>query len=308
MIIRLGAAGIIHGVLIDTMWFKGNYPPEASVEAASYEGYPSADELDGTRWQTILPRSPIKGHFPNEFEVTSPHRYTHVRLTIYPDGGVARFRVFGEVRADPRVLPRIFDLVALENGGRVLRCTDQFYSSPVNLILPGKARSTGEGWENSRRRGPGNDWIEFELAAPGIARLAEVDTMHFVGNCPGEISLRGRDARSDREDDWIDLVSRRPVQPDTVHRFRVTEEREITHLRLDVFPDGGLSRLRLFGEVTDSIHDELALRWFNSLTVAHADSVAVAAGADPARAAILAAGRPIAAAADLPRGVTRDRV
>jgi allantoicase len=307
VIIRLGAAGVVRGVLIDTMWFKGNYPPFASVEAASYEGYPSPDELVDAQWDTIVPKSPIKGHFPNEFEVTSTLRYTHVRLTIYPDGGVARFRVFGEAQPDPRILPRVFDLVALENGGTVVRCTDHFYSPPMNLLLPGRARSMGEGWENSRRRGGGNDWVEFKLGATGIARLAELDTTYFVGNAPGELSLVGRNERSARPDEWFELVSKRRIQPDTVHRFRVTHPDEITHIRLDVFPDGGMARVRLFGEVTDDIHDELALRWFNGLTQAHAEQVAVDAGSTAAEAAKLAAARPLTQATDLPDGVTRVR-
>ena len=305
VIVRLGAGGVIRGVMIDTAWFKGNYPPEASVEGASYEGYPSPAELEQAQWETLVPRSPIKGHFPNEFEVTSPHRFTHVKLTIYPDGGVARFRVYGEVQADPRVVPRVFDLAALENGGRVVGCSDKFYSSPINLILPGKARIMGEGWENARRRGDGNDWVEFALAAPGVVRLAELDSTHFVGNCPGETSLQGRDARSSSPDEWFDLVARTRLQPDTVHRYRVSEDREVTHVVMNVYPDGGLARVRLFGEVSDEIHDELALRWFNALTDAHAAAVARAAGATEDEASKLAAARPLIKATDVPPGITR---
>ena len=305
VIVRLGAGGVIRGVMIDTAWFKGNYPPEASVEGASYEGYPSPSELEQAQWETLVPRSPIKGHFPNEFEVTSPHRFTHVKLTIYPDGGVARFRVYGEVQADPRVVPRVFDLAALENGGRVVGCSDKFYSSPINLILPGKARIMGEGWENARRRGDGNDWVEFALAAPGVVRLAELDSTHFVGNCPGETSLQGRDARSSNPDEWFDLVARTRLQPDTVHRYRVSEDREVTHVVMNVYPDGGLARVRLFGEVSDGIHDELALRWFNALTDAHAAAVARAAGATADDASKLAAARPLTQPTDVPPGITR---
>ena len=307
VVIRLGAGGVIRGVVIDTAWFKGNYPPEASVEAAGCEGYPSPAELAQAQWDTLVPRSPIKGHFANEFEVTSSHRYTHVRLTIYPDGGVARFRVFGEVQADPRVLPRIFDLAALENGGRITGCSDMFYSSPISLILPGKARIMGEGWENARRRGAGNDWVEFALCAPGVVRLAEIDSTHFVGNCPGEASLQGRDARSANPQEWFDIVARTRLQPDTVHRYRVAQDREFTHARLDVFPDGGLARVRLYGEVSDETDDDLALRWFNGLTDAHATRVGIGAGLESGRAAELSASRPLARAADLPPGVTRAR-
>ena len=138
-------------------------------------------------------------------------------------------------------------------------------------------------------------------------RLAEIDSTHFVGNCPGDASLQARDARSDHPNEWVDLVSRKRLQPDTVHRYRVNDDREFTHVRLDVFPDGGLARVRIIGEVSDEVHDELALRWFNALTEAHAEWVGVSAGLDLAQAAKLAASRPLAHAEDLPEGVTRLR-
>lgn len=186
-IVRLGAPGVVRGVVIDTAWFKGNYPPEASVEAACVSGYPSVAELvDDTTWETILARSEIKGDTENAFPVDSERRWTHVRLSIYPDGGVARFRVHGEVLPDPRVLDAMgsLDLAALDNGALVVDCSNTFYSSPNNLISPGLTRTMGEGWETARRRDDGNDWVTVQLAGAGTLVMAELDTSYFLGNSP----------------------------------------------------------------------------------------------------------------------------
>ena len=190
-IVRLGAAGIIRGVTVDTSFFTGNYPPEVSVEATGVEGYPSPAELAAASWTTLVPRSPAKGDTRNLFEVSDGHRYTHVRLCIYPDGGVARLRVHGEVVPDPRFLGGTLDLAAAENGGTITGCSDMFYSSAANLIAPGRARTMGEGWENARRRDDGNDWVSVRLALPGRIRYAELDTSLFVGNAPGWARLSG---------------------------------------------------------------------------------------------------------------------
>ncbi len=190
-IVRLGAAGIIRGVAVDTSFFTGNYPPEVSVEATGVEGYPSPAGLAAAGWATLVPRSPAQGDTRNAFGVTDEHRYTHVRLSIYPDGGVARLRVHGEVVPDPRFLGGTLDLAAAENGGTITGCSDTFYSSAANLIAPGRARTMGDGWENARRRDDGHDWVRFRLALPGRVRYAELDTSCFVGNAPGWASLSG---------------------------------------------------------------------------------------------------------------------
>jgi allantoicase len=285
-IVRLGAAGVVRGVVIDTAWFTGNYPPFASVEATSVEGYPSPEELQAGEWETIVERSPLSGDAQNSFEVASQTRYTHVRLSIYPDGGVARFRVHGEVVADPRLLGDTLDLAALENGGSVLGCSNMFYSSPTNLILPGRARTMADGWENARRRDDGHDYVEFQLAAPGMLRLAELDTSYFVGNAPGSVMLFGRDARTEDADAWWVLLRRTRLQPDTPHRFVLTPSHEMTHVRMDVFPDGGLARVRLHGALGVGADEQLLLRWFNAVPAGHA--LIVLAGVENASAIVAA--------------------
>jgi allantoicase len=301
-IVRLGAPGVVRGIVIDTAWFTGNYPPFASVEATSVEGYPSPEELAAADWQPILERSPLQGDTANAFGVTAGERFTHVRLSIYPDGGVARFRVHGEVVPDPRVLPGAFDLAALANGGRVVDCSNMFYASPVNLITPGQARIMGEGWENARRRDEGNDFVTFALAAPGVIGVAELDTSHFVGNAPGWASLRGIDTRTaslDEADAWVELLPRTRLQPDTPHRFRLTADRAVTHVRMDVFPDGGLARVRLHGSLSPEDRHRLGLRWFNALPETHARTVAEPL-VGPEQGGKLVAARPIADPADVP--------
>jgi allantoicase len=274
-IVRLGAAGVVREVVIDTSYFTGNFPPYASLEACGMEGYPSPDELAAADWLTLVPRSALAGDARNVFTVDVPVRFTHVRLSIYPDGGVARLRVHGEPVPDPRfLLDGPLDLAALEHGGLVVDCSDMFYGSPNNLLAPGPARSMGEGWETARRRDAGNDWVRIRLAAPGVVRLAELDTTHFKGNAPGAAALHGLGA----DGTWLELLPRTRLQPDTPHRFRVPELPPVSEVRLDAYPDGGMARLRLYGELTAQARADLTQRWLSLLPPAQAAQVSGRAG------------------------------
>jgi allantoicase len=264
-IVRLGASGVVRGVVVDTSYFTGNYPPEASVDGCRLDGYPGPDELAAADWRPLVPRSPLAGDTANAFPVDGAGRCTHVRLSIYPDGGVARLRVHGEVVPDPTRFPDGWlDLAAVENGGLVVDCSDMFYGSPHQLIEPGLARTMGEGWETRRRRDGGNDWVRLRLAAPGVARLAELDTTHFKGNAPGAAALHGVDARTASPDDdaaWFPVLRRTPLRPDTRHRFVLDRVPPVTHVRLDAYPDGGMARLRLHGRLDSGVLDRLHAAW-----------------------------------------------
>ncbi|MFG1701786.1 allantoicase [Nonomuraea sp. M3C6] len=245
-LIRLGLPGVIRGVVIDTAWFKGNYPPHASVEAAAVEGHPSPAELSAAEWVEIVQKAELKGDSEHHFEVADETRYTHVRLNIHPDGGVARLRVHGEVRPDLSVYDGLgLDLAALANGALVTACSNDFYSAPNNVISPGLARHQAEGWETARRRGEGNDWLLIRLAGRGVIKLAEIDTTNLLFNAPGWVSLTGLDG--ERE---VELLPRTRLQPDTPHRFRIHDQDPVTHVRVDIYPDGGLARARLHGHLT----------------------------------------------------------
>ncbi|MFW0787546.1 allantoicase [Gordonia sp. CPCC 206044] len=258
-IVRLGAPGVIAGVVVDTSWFRGNYPPHISVEAATVDATVPVQQLvDDTEWVTIVEKSPVDGDAQNPFAVDAKQRFTHVRLTMHPDGGVARFRVHGRAAPDPRFLRSgPFDLAALENGGRVTACSNMFYSSPNNMLMPGRARHMGEGWETARRRDDGNDWVEIRLAGRGHVGLVELDTSYFLGNAPGAATVRGRDGDSD----WFDVVPRTDLLPDTRHRFVVDVDRPITEARIDVYPDGGMARIRIFGTLTEDGETALVEQW-----------------------------------------------
>ena len=257
VIARLGVPGVVHAVVVDTAFFTGNYPQACSVEACSAPGYPSPGELAG--WTEIVPHSPLAGDRQHVFSVSTRRRFTHVRLNIYPDGGIARLRVHGSVVPAPGMLDGLtFDLAALENGGDVAACSDEFYSVPRNVISPGLSRVMGEGWETRRRRAPGHEWLTVRLAGQGIVRVAEIDTSGYRGNAPGEASLS---ASADGESQWRDLLPRTRLQPDTAHRFRVADAGPATHVRLNIYPDGGVARLRLYGSLTPDGFSGLRRRW-----------------------------------------------
>jgi allantoicase len=260
-IVRLGLPGAIHGVIVDTSFFRGNYPEACSIDSAVISGNPAPDELADearTAWTPMLSRSGLKGDSKNEFAIPGAPKATHLRFSIYPDGGVARLRIFGEpafdasrVRAGSEI-----DLAAMENGGLVVSCSDMFFGHRHNLILPGRSTHMGDGWETKRRRGPGNDWSIIRLAARGMIHRVEIDTDHFKGNAPGSALLETLDTPSVRgadepKGDWRTLVPKSALQPHTRHRFDDMAHAEpATHARLSIFPDGGIARLRLYGTVS----------------------------------------------------------
>ncbi len=255
-IIRLGAPGVVRGVVIDTTWFTGNYPESASIDAASVEATPSAEWLAGSevRWETLLEKTELKGNTANELQVDNGRRFTHLRLNIFPDGGVARLRVFGEViPSETELRGREIDLAAMENGGYVVSCSDMHYGHRQNLILPGRSTHMGDGWETKRRRGPGNDWSIVRLAQRGTIDRVELDTDHFKGNAPGSCMIESCDivdigGKFDADKaNWSPLIPESPIQPHSRHHFDVAEPRTVTHVRLNIYPDGGVARLRLFG-------------------------------------------------------------
>ncbi len=263
-VVRLGVPGIVHGVVVDTAWFTGNYPPVVSIEAANVSGYLTEEEIDDSAWVTIVSKSPCFGDTANAYSVEDRQLWTHVRLSIYPDGGVARFRVHGVVVPDPQFLDGTIDLAALENGGVLVGCSDAFYSSPQNLILPGRAQIMAHGWENARRRDDGNDFAVFRLAGEGTVKHVEIDTSYFVGNAPGWVKLSACHMQGDEaldEVEWWDVVAKTRSLPDTRHRYVVENDQRATHVRLDVYPDGGLARLRVWGELTEAARAAIDSRW-----------------------------------------------
>ncbi len=261
-IIKLGLPGQIKGVDIDTNHFLGNNPAYASMSACVADSATSGDNLTRVAWTEILPRSPLQPGSQNLFGIFSQHYWTHLRLNIYPDGGVARLRVYGDVLPDwTRFAPdALVDLAAIENGGKACACSDMFFSHMDNLIMPGRSANMGDGWETKRRRGPGYDWIILKLGRPGLIKKLEVDTNHFKGNYPDQCSLDTCFSPDQTVDlltwpnaTWTEILPKVKLQADNRHFFEneLNVTAPATHVRLNIYPDGGVSRLRVLGVVSN---------------------------------------------------------
>jgi allantoicase len=267
VIVRLGVPGVVRSIVVDTAFFLGNFPLACSADGRSVAGYPSIEELTGSRgWREIMPRVLLTGSARHEFKVQPARRFSHIRLNVFPDGGIARLHVHGEVVPDPALLTGLtIDLAALENGADVVTSNDQNYYSPArNVISPGLSRVMHEGWETRRRRRPGHEWLVIRLAGEGVIELAEIDTSWFRGNQPDFASLQTLNAvtgASPSDDSaWRDLLPPVRLLPDTPHRFRVIGQ-PATHVRLNLLPDGGVARLRLYGRLTDGGLAAVRRRW-----------------------------------------------
>jgi allantoicase len=257
-IVRLGLRGVIRQIDLDTRYFTGNFPPHASVEAT--------DDVDPLKpdasWITLLAHTPLQGNCHNIFPIENGDSWKFLRLSIFPDGGIARLRVWGEVRPDwDSIGTRRIDLFAIEHGGVGLLANDQHYGQIGNLNRRGRGINMGDGWETRRRREPGHDWAILRLGRPGIIEEVEIDTAHFRGNFPDRVSLQAAlidnvatEALEAVSAAWPTLLAEQPMQADRQHRFK-SELRPfgvVSHVRLNLYPDGGVSRLRLHGVVARS--------------------------------------------------------
>jgi len=260
-IIQLATPGKIIGVDIDTNHFLGNHPPFASIDACSLD--PNSD-IENAQWIEILPKSPLKAGSQNFYEMkdasSGKNIYSHVRLNIYPDGGVARLKVYGEVYKDwSLVKEEQVDLAAAENGAKSVLCNDMFFSHMDNLIMPGRGVNMGDGWETKRNRTPNNrDWVIVRLAHKGVIEKIVIDTCHFKGNYPDTCTLEGCNILQKSESKfygfdiaWTTILPQTKLSADKEHYFEneIVSKDAFTHVRLSIFPDGGISRMRLWGNI-----------------------------------------------------------
>jgi allantoicase len=257
-VVRLGRAGVIKGVDLDTSHFTGNYPAAASIEACHS---PDLNTSGVAQWSEILPSTNLKGDSHHYLPITGDQAYTHVRLNIYPDGGLARLRVYGQPLRDWNASDRavLYDLAAMENGGYVVAANNQHFGAAANMLMPGRGVHMGDGWETRRRREPGNDWCIIALGHLGTIKKVEVDTAHFKGNYPDRCSLQAARVIGGTDDSlipqsmfWPTLLAEQKLEMDRQHFFagEVEELGPISHLRFNIIPDGGVSRLRLWSELS----------------------------------------------------------
>jgi allantoicase len=273
-IVKLGLPGVIAAVDVDTSHFRGNFPESAAIEIADLRGADAsvASLVDRSfAWKELMPRTKLQGNQSNVIAIATPDDRgrvsgpvaTHLRLRIFPDGGVARLRVYGKVSPDWRHLLRngpVIDLASVECGGEVIACNDMFFGSRHNLVFPERSTYMGDGWETRRKRVDGFDWCVVRLGARAKAlRSIEVDTNWFKGNAPESCALEAIDeadatiaSLADESRAWKELVPRAKLRPHTRHFFTAAELRDVgtlTHVCMKIFPDGGVSRLRIHGEV-----------------------------------------------------------
>jgi allantoicase len=258
-VIALGMRGRVYGVNVDTRHFSGNHPSHCSIEALDAVQPPSRAVLaaQGAPWRPLLEPSALRGDSDNPFVIDIAQSWTHLRLNIFPDGGVARLRVYGEVTVDWQRAARhgrSLDLASIRNGGLVLAASDMHFGARDKLIMPGRARNMGDGWETRRRRGPGHDWAIVRLGTTGIVTRIEIDTNHFKGNYPESASVEGSllpGASLDRLQlaTWVEVLPRTRLCPHHRHFFakQLRPDTVVSHVRLNIFPDGGVSRLRIHG-------------------------------------------------------------
>ena len=260
-VVRLGMRGAIRGFNVNTAFFTGNYPTHCSIDALDTTK-PVTQALaaqPGAPWVEIVPQRPLQGDADNLFRLKDDRPWTHLRLNIFPDGGVARLRVYGDVAVDWKRMARpgkVVDLAAIQNGGLVLAASDMHYGAKDNLIMPGRATNMGDGWETKRRRGPGHDWLILRLGVPGRISRIELDTNHFKGNYPDSASIEGCLAYAETvmdlgSSDWNDVLPQTKLKPHSRHFFEKTVRNVgvVSHVRLNIYPDGGVSRLRIYGTV-----------------------------------------------------------
>jgi allantoicase len=255
-IVKLGLAGEIKGIDIDTTHFTGNYPPAASLEAC----HSVSDPDDNSDWQSLIASTSLQGNSHHYFEIDNASCFTHVRLNIYPDGGIARLRIHGRVVSDVAAVDKTTpqDLASVTLGARAIAWNDAHFGAVANLLNPGKGVNMGDGWETRRRREPGNDWCIVELGHPGNIESVQLDTAFFKGNYPDRCSIQaarveGGTAQSivTQSQFWEELLPPQKLQMDREHEFsaEVRDIGPVSHVRINIFPDGGLSRVRLLGKI-----------------------------------------------------------
>jgi len=256
-LIRLGRPGVLHHAVIDTRGLEGEEPAECSLEAASMPGDPGIVDLvrSRERWEEVVPRSPVGAGARNEFPVTHPEPVTHIRLVVYPDGGVTRLRCLGEPIPPPGLLDGEtgVDLASIANGGLAVACSDHRFGAPGRMLRAGKPRDPGEGWETRRERRSAPHWVVVRLAGPGAIDRIEIDTTGYEGSTPESCrieAVRAPGAGPAMLDHlpWQHLLPDTPLDEGRLQVFTdLAAVGEVTHLRLQIHPDGGIARFRAFG-------------------------------------------------------------
>lgn len=261
-IIKAGVAlAQIAGCEVDTAFFNGNHAPHILVEGANFalEEAPQDWASASVNWEPIIEKTecgPSQKHFFVRESGLTSQNYTHFRLRMYPDGGIARFRLYGVVLpVPPKDKCEILDFALVKNGGVAVQVSDQHFGSADNLLLPGRGHDMSDGWETKRSRTPGHvDWVVIKLGALTTIKNIVVDTAHFRGNFPQKINVKGYKGLQPPAFDsqeWSLLVPDSKTGPDAEHEYDIEDTSSYSHVLLTIIPDGGVKRVRVNGCLAD---------------------------------------------------------
>ena len=254
LILKLGKPGRIHKVDIDTSYFSGNQPNKVSLDACfSKKKLPNKN----SNWIKILKKKSTKANSHHFFKIKNKSIFTHVKLNIYPDGGVARIRIYGSMQIKKKFRKKTINLTSVLNGATPIACNNEHFGRAENILAPGKGKNMGDGWETRRSRGKNFDWLILKCATAGKINKIQIDTHHFKGNYPDKCSLQAaylNNKISDknivrRSANWKLLLNKVKLQAHKKHNFhnKLLKNKKVNYIRINIFPDGGISRIRVFG-------------------------------------------------------------
>ena len=253
IILKLGKAGKISKINVDTSHFNGNQPEMVSIEGA----FSSSNKINQLKWNQILPKKKIKANSHHFFSVKNKKIFTHIKFNIFPDGGVARLRLYGSIVKSKKFQNKITNLASLLDGASVIACNNEHFGKAENILAPGKAKNMGDGWETRRRRDKGSDWLILNSIDGNSIDRIEISTHHFKGNFPNNCSLQAAylSPSSSRKivnssNKWKYLLKNTKLSANKTHKFKnsLMKKEKINHIRINIFPDGGISRFRIFGK------------------------------------------------------------
>ena len=255
LIIKLGMPGKINFINLDTSYFDGNQPNAAQVEGC----FSKNNNLKNVKWVKITNKNKIKPNFNNVFKSNSLKTFSHIRLSIFPDGGIARIRVLGSIDLSLKKFSTKtnIDLASVLNGSNIIACSDEHFGSANNILLPGKSKNMGNGWETRRRRGRGNDWIIINLGVPGMPKEFEINTHFFKGNYPDSFSIQANKENKhqsiksivNKSHKWKTIIKKTKLKANSSLKIKNNYINNINYIKLNIFPDGGISRFRARGKI-----------------------------------------------------------
>tara|TARA_B100001250_G_scaffold133435_1_gene114030 strand:- start:972 stop:1958 length:987 start_codon:yes stop_codon:yes gene_type:complete len=256
LIIKLGKPGRIFSVDIDTTHFSGNQPMYASLEACQNNKKLNSN----SKWSKILNYKKLGPNKNHKFSIKNKSIFTHVKLNIYPDGGVARLRLYGEIETkNINYGSKTVNLTSMLNGASIVGCNNEHFGRAENVLSPGKGKNMGDGWETRRSRGKNFDWLIIKMGRTGKINKIEIDTHHFKGNYPDRCSVQGifipkkisNNSIVKKSSKWKTLVNKAKLHPHKKHNFKIKTPKtnKVNYIRINIYPDGGISRIRTFAKV-----------------------------------------------------------